>query len=104
MPEFRVIQISDPHLARRLTSLTGNFHRASEYIDGRRPDLVINSGDLAYDAQTNRDDLEFAKTLHDALPVACRHLPGNHDVGDNPNAVGPAPSQVRGPRSGRRLS
>src|SRR5664279_4323705 len=69
MPEFRVIQISDPHLARRLTSLTGNFHRASEYIDARRPDLVINSGDLAYDAQTNRDDLEFAKTLHDALPV-----------------------------------
>ena len=93
MPEFRVVQISDPHLARRLTGLTGNFHRVSEYIDGRRPDLVINSGDLAYDAQTNRDDLEFAKTLHDALPVACRHLPGNHDVGDNPNAVGPAPSQ-----------
>ena len=93
MPEFRVIQISDPHLARRLTSLTDNFHRVSEYIDARRPDLVINSGDLAYDAPTNRDDLEFAKTLHDALPVACRHLPGNHDVGDNPNAVGPAPSQ-----------
>jgi len=93
MPEFRVVQISDPHLARRLTGLTDNFHRVSEYIDARRPDLVINSGDLAYDAQTNRDDLEFAKTLHDALPVACRHLPGNHDVGDNPNAVGPAPSQ-----------
>ena len=38
-------------------------------------------------------DLEFAKELHDALPVPCRHLPGNHDIGDNPTAVGPAPKQ-----------
>ena len=64
-----------------------------EYIDARRPDLVINSGDLAFDGPTNRDDLEFAKTLHDGLPVPCRYLPGNHDIGDNPTAVGPPPSQ-----------
>jgi len=93
MPEFRLTQISDTHLARRLTTLTDNFHRVSEYIDARRPDLVVNSGDLAFDGPTNRDDLEFAKTLHDALPVPCRYLPGNHDIGDNPTKVGPAPSQ-----------
>ncbi|MGZ3351697.1 MAG: metallophosphoesterase family protein, partial [Xanthobacteraceae bacterium] len=45
MPEFRLTQISDTHLARRLSSLTDNFHRLSEYIDTRRPDLVVNSGD-----------------------------------------------------------
>ena len=93
MPEFRLAQISDTHLARRLSELTGNFHRVSEYIDSERPDLIINSGDIAFDGPTNRDDLEFAKTLHDALPVACRYLPGNHDIGDNPTGVGPAPSQ-----------
>ena len=93
MPEFRLTQISDPHLARRLPTLTENFHRVSEHIDATRPDLVINSGDLAFDGPTNRDDLEFAKTLHDALPVDCRYLPGNHDIGDNPTAVGPPPSQ-----------
>jgi predicted MPP superfamily phosphohydrolase len=93
MSEFRLIQISDTHLARRLTKLTNNFHRVSEYIDAKRPDLVINSGDLAFDGPTNRDDLDFAKTLHDALPVGCRYLPGNHDIGDNPTVVGPAPSQ-----------
>ncbi len=82
MPEFRLIQISDPHLARRLPTLTENFHRVSEYIDARRPDLVVNSGDLAFDAPTNGDDLEFARTLHNALPVTCRYLPGNHDIGD----------------------
>ena len=93
MREFRLTQISDTHLARRFQKLTDNFHRASEYIDATRPDLVVNSGDLAFDAPTSRGDLEFAKELHDALPVPCRHLPGNHDLGDNPTAVGPAPKQ-----------
>jgi 3',5'-cyclic AMP phosphodiesterase CpdA len=93
MTEFRLTQISDTHLARRHQKLTDNFHRVCEYIDAKRPDLVVNSGDLAFDAPTNRDDLEFARTLHDALPVTCRYLPGNHDIGDNPTAVGPAPPQ-----------
>jgi 3',5'-cyclic AMP phosphodiesterase CpdA len=93
MPEFRLIQISDTHLARRLPTLTQNFHRVSEYIDTRRPDLVVNSGDLAFDGPTSRDDLEFARELHAALPVACRYLPGNHDIGDNPTELGPAPPQ-----------
>jgi 3',5'-cyclic AMP phosphodiesterase CpdA len=94
MTEFRLTQISDTHLARRLPSLTQNFHRLSEYIDATRPDLVVNSGDLAFDGPTNRDDLEFARELHHALPVGCRYLPGNHDIGDNPTAVGPVPSQL----------
>jgi 3',5'-cyclic AMP phosphodiesterase CpdA len=93
MTEFRLTQISDTHLARRLQMLTDNFHRVSEHIDATRPDLVINSGDLSFDGPTSRSDLEFAKELHDALPVPCRHLPGNHDLGDNPTAIGPAPKQ-----------
>jgi 3',5'-cyclic AMP phosphodiesterase CpdA len=93
MPEFRLTQISDTHLARRHQMLTDNFGRAADYIDASRPDLVVNSGDLAFDGPTNRDDLEFASTLHAALPVQCRYLPGNHDIGDNLTAVGTAPSQ-----------
>jgi 3',5'-cyclic AMP phosphodiesterase CpdA len=93
MPEFRLTQISDTHLARRHQKLTDNFHRVSEYVEATRPDLVVNSGDLAFDGPTNRDDLELARELHDALPVACRYLPGNHDIGDNPTEVGPTPSQ-----------
>jgi len=93
MSEFRLTQISDTHLARRLQKLTDNFHRVSEHIDATRPDLVINSGDISFDGPTSCSDLEFAKELHDALPVPCRHLPGNHDIGDNPTAVGPAPKQ-----------
>ena len=93
MPEFRLTQISDTHLARRLSPLTDNFHRLSEYINTGRPDLIVNSGDIAFDGPTSPDDLKFARELHDALPVPCRYLPGNHDIGDNPTGVGPAPSQ-----------
>ena len=52
MPEFRLIQISDTHLARRMTPLIDNFHRVSEYIDAKRPDLVVNSGDVSFDGPT----------------------------------------------------
>jgi 3',5'-cyclic AMP phosphodiesterase CpdA len=93
MPEFRLTQISDTHLGARFPKLTENFHRASEHISATRPDLVINSGDVAWDGPTSRDDLDFAKGLHAALPADCRYLPGNHDIGDNPTAVGPTPTQ-----------
>jgi 3',5'-cyclic AMP phosphodiesterase CpdA len=95
MHEFRLTQISDTHLSRapRFAKLTDNFHRVSEHIDATRPDLVINSGDISFDGPTSRNDLEFAKEMHDALPVPCRLLPGNHDIGDNPTAIGPAPKQ-----------
>lgn len=94
MTEFRLTQISDTHLSRadRFASLTENFHRVSEHVDAGRPDLVVNTGDVSWDGPSNRGDLEFAKQLHAALPVDCRYLPGNHDIGDNPTAVGAAPS------------
>lgn len=94
MTEFRLTQISDTHLsrARPFARLVENFHRVSEHINAARPDLVINSGDVSWDGPTSRDDLSYAKDLHAALPVDCRYLPGNHDIGDNPTAVGVAPS------------
>src|ERR1700740_3237001 len=93
MSKFRLTQISDTHLARGLAKLAFNFDKVADHIDATRPDLVVNSGDLAFDAPTNRDDLEYAKTLHGALPVACRFLPGNHDIGDTPTQAGPPPPQ-----------
>src|SRR5881394_732230 len=88
MTVFRLTQISDSHLSRRYPTFAKNFRRVSEHIDMTRPDLVINSGDLGFDGPEHPDDLEFAKAEHDALPVECRYLPGNHDIGDNPTLVG----------------
>jgi 3',5'-cyclic AMP phosphodiesterase CpdA len=94
MTEFRLTQISDTHLARRLPLLSGNFAKLSDHIDATRPDLVINTGDVAFDGPTGPDDLEFARTLHEALPVPCRYVPGNHDIGDNPTQTCPNPTQA----------
>jgi 3',5'-cyclic AMP phosphodiesterase CpdA len=93
MSQFRLTQISDTHLARALTKLTANLERVSDYIDSTRPDLVVNTGDIAFDGPASPNDLEFARNLHDVLPVACRYLPGNHDIGDNPTQIGPVPTQ-----------
>lgn len=91
MSEFRLTQISDTHLGRRFPGLVANFHRVCAHIDADRPDLVVNTGDVSFDGPSSRDDVVFAREMHDALPVACRYLPGNHDIGDNPTALGPAP-------------
>ncbi|RXH11979.1 metallophosphoesterase family protein [Bradyrhizobium guangzhouense] len=91
MSEFRITQISDTHLGRRFPGLIANFQAVSEHIDASRPDLVINTGDVSFDGPSGRDDVMFAKSLHAALPVDCRYIPGNHDIGDNPTATGPAP-------------
>jgi 3',5'-cyclic AMP phosphodiesterase CpdA len=93
MNEFRLTQISDTHLARRLTKLTANFDRVRDHIDATRPDLVVNSGDIGFDGPKAPEDLEYARSLHDALPVPCRYLPGNHDIGDNPTQVGATPKE-----------
>ncbi|MBO4224903.1 metallophosphoesterase [Bradyrhizobium neotropicale] len=93
MSEFRLTQISDTHLARSRPTLIANFEAVAEHIDATRPDLVLNSGDVAFDGPNSRSDLEFAKSLHAALPVDCRYLPGNHDIGDNPTAVGTPPTE-----------
>ena len=94
MTEFRLTQISDTHLSRsgKFAELTENFRRVSEHIDATRPDLVVNTGDVAWDGPSNRGDSEYAEELHAALPADCRYLPGNHDIGDNPTAVGTPPT------------
>lgn len=93
MSSFRLTQITDTHLGARFPEFVANFHRVSQHIDDHRPDLVINSGDVAFDGPDHPNDLDFAKTLHDALPVDCRYLPGNHDIGDNPTLIGMQPAQ-----------
>ena len=78
MAEFRLTQISDTHLARRLPLLTDNFHRVAEHIAANRPDLVVNTGDLGWDGPSNRDDLEFALDQFAAvLWISQREMPAD---------------------------
>ena len=94
MSEFRLTQISDTHLARRLQKAHRQF--SSRQRAYRRDAAGSRRSTAAISPSTRRPARtisKFAKELHDALPVPCRHLPGNHDIGDNPTAVGPAPKQ-----------
>jgi 3',5'-cyclic AMP phosphodiesterase CpdA len=100
MAEFRLTQISDTHLTRNFPKLTENFHRVGEHIEASRPDLVVNTGDVSWDGPSSHADMEYALELHNALPMDCRYLPGNHDIGDNPTAFGvgspcPATDELR---------
>jgi 3',5'-cyclic AMP phosphodiesterase CpdA len=94
MPTFRLTQITDTHLSPRYPEFTENFRRVCQHIIDHPPDLVINSGDVSFDGQTQAADLEFAKTEHGGLRVKCRFIPGNHDIGDNPTQSDPRPKQL----------
>ncbi len=79
---FRIAQISDTHLSDNKPFFVDNFVRIGEALRADRPDLVLNSGDIALDGASNESDLAAARALHDGLDLPVRFLPGNHDIGD----------------------
>jgi len=93
MTDFRLLQISDTHLSRVQPHFVENFERAVTHIAAVKPDLVINTGDVAINGPDRPDDLAFAGTCHDAIAVEVISVPGNHDIGDNPGDGGHRPSQ-----------
>jgi 3',5'-cyclic-AMP phosphodiesterase len=79
---FRIAQISDTHLSDEKPFFVDNFVRIGEALRADRPDLVLNSGDIALDGASSESDLAAARALHDGLDLPLRFLPGNHDIGD----------------------
>jgi hypothetical protein len=90
---YRIAQISDTHLSRDKPLFVANFERVAAHVAALRPDLVVNTGDMALDGVIRPDDLVEARRLHDACELPVRFIPGNHDIGDSqdvPNRHGPA--------------
>lgn len=83
MQEFRVVQLSDPHLSATRAYYLDNWHLAAEWVEKACPDLVAVTGDLILSDPDEEADHRFARRLCDALAVPCRFIPGNHDIGDN---------------------
>jgi 3',5'-cyclic AMP phosphodiesterase CpdA len=94
MTTFRITQISDTHLSPRFPAIADNFAYVSAHLAQTAPDLVINTGDAAFDGPDRPEDLAYARALHDAIGVPCRFIPGNHDIGDNPTQTTPRPRQL----------
>jgi 3',5'-cyclic AMP phosphodiesterase CpdA len=83
MSRLHVVQVSDTHLSPTRPWIDANFDAITGIVSAVRPDLVVNTGDIAFDGDLE-SDLAFARARHAALGCAVRAIPGNHDVGDNP--------------------
>jgi 3',5'-cyclic AMP phosphodiesterase CpdA len=84
VPPFRVVHISDTHLSPEAAWFVPNFDAMVAIVSRHRPDLVVNTGDIALDGARREDDLAFARRCHDLIDARWVALPGNHDLGDNP--------------------
>lgn len=80
---IRIAQISDTHLSPTRPYFRRNFDLVAEHLRAERPDVVINTGDLALDGADSDDDLGEALRAHRDLGLETWLLPGNHDVGDH---------------------
>jgi Icc protein len=83
---FRIAQVSDTHLSHEKPFFIANFDLVAAALAARRPDLVVNTGDISLDGVRHEADLAAARAIHDLLPFPARFVPGNHDVGDGENS------------------
>jgi 3',5'-cyclic AMP phosphodiesterase CpdA len=57
MSTFRIIQFSDTHLSRTMPWCVAIFEAKARIIAARSPDLLVNTGDIAFNGADLEDDL-----------------------------------------------
>lgn len=90
--------VADSHLSARTPEAVANWEAVAKAVHAGRPDLVLHLGDASLDGSSGDEDLHLVRELLDALPVPWRAIPGNHDIGDNPN---PDTTEEHNIRAGR---
>jgi 3',5'-cyclic AMP phosphodiesterase CpdA len=80
---LRLLHVADLHLGRGQEHHLDNWRKVVAWARRERPDLVVVNGDLVMDDPDSEADHAFARAAVDELGIACRFLPGNHDIGDN---------------------
>ena len=91
MAPFRLAQISDTHLSERHPAFTANFDALAEHLRAARPDLVVHTGDVSAHGERG-EDLDFAQARMAGLGLDWLAIPGNHDVGDDPQMAARDPA------------
>lgn len=79
-----ILQISDTHLSRSHAYFQDNWDAFVDHVAAEPPDFVFVTGDMCFNGPVNPDDLAYARSQMDRLPVPWRAIPGNHDIGDVP--------------------
>ncbi len=103
MNEFRLVQVADIHLGAGQEHHLDNWLKVTRWIGRERPDQVVVNGDLIMGDPDADADHAFAREQISKLPVPCRVLPGNHDIGDNV-VSGKMPKRVNDERRARFVS
>jgi 3',5'-cyclic-AMP phosphodiesterase len=88
----RIAQISDTHLSPGKPFFQSNFDLVVDHLAGEKPDIVVNTGDLALDGEHVEADLVHALAAHRAIGPELHLTPGNHDVGDHPETARKGPA------------
>jgi 3',5'-cyclic AMP phosphodiesterase CpdA len=77
--------VSDTHFSLRTPEAQRNWDAVVRHVATLRPDLVVHVGDVSVDGAHRPDELRLAREQLERLPVDWLAVPGNHDVGDNPD-------------------
>lgn len=85
----RVLVVSDTHLSSRTPEAVDNWSAVVRYAAGRKPALVVHTGDITADGADRDDDLELARDELGRLGAPTRVVPGNHDIGETPGLRSP---------------
>ena len=84
---LRLVQVSDTHLSATHAWFVDNFQIFATLMAKRPPDLIVHTGDVAFNGPDAPDDLTFGHAALTRLPAPWRAIPGNHDVGETPRDV-----------------
>ena len=91
---FRIAQISDTHLSEAHPAFAGNFETLAAHLRAAGPDLVVHTGDVSAHGERAADDLHFARARLGAMGLDWVALPGNHDVGNDPELRDASPANA----------
>jgi 3',5'-cyclic AMP phosphodiesterase CpdA len=81
-----VVQVSDSHLAPVATEFLANWDAVIGSIADLKPDIIVHSGDIAWNDPGNEIEQSFARSQMERLTAPWLAIPGNHDIGDGPPA------------------
>lgn len=90
---MRIALVSDTHFDSNDHLLVENWLAAERWLMGAAPDLVIHLGDITAKGWADGTQLDFAQQILAQSKFAIRAVPGNHDIGDCPAALGQAPEE-----------